>query len=67
MQCVLNLTVQFFTVYLGLWIAQTVKDFLNYDLPRLTELMLDAQATVALCTVLAFLFVGTPMRAPFSR
>merc|ERR1719191_2588204 len=30
MQCVINLTVQFFTVYLGLWIAQTAKDFLNY-------------------------------------
>jgi len=63
MQCVINLTVQFFTVYLGLWIAQTVKDFLNYDLPRLTELMLDAQATVAFCPMLAILFVGTRMRA----
>merc|ERR1719395_368168 len=63
MQCVINLTVQFFTVYLGLWIAQTVKDFLNYDLPRLKELMLDAQATVAFCPMLAILFVGTRMRA----
>merc|ERR1719178_558358 len=63
MQCVINLTVQFFTVYLGLWIAQTVKDFLNYDLPRLTELMLDAQATIAFCPMLAILFVGTRMRA----
>jgi len=63
MQCVINLTVQFFTVYLGLWIAQTVKDFLSYDLPRLTELMLDAQATIAFCPMLAILFVGTRMRA----
>merc|ERR1719398_601771 len=63
MQCVINLTVQFFTVYLGLWIAQTVKDFLNYDLPRLTELMMDAQATIAFCPMLAILFVGTRMRA----
>jgi len=36
MQCVINLTVQFFTVYLGLWIAQTVKDFLQWELPRLS-------------------------------
>merc|ERR1719443_172958 len=63
MQCVINLTVQFFTVYLGLWIAQTVKDFLNYDLPRLTELMADAQATISFCPMLAILFVGTRMRA----
>merc|ERR1719456_666455 len=29
MQCVVNLTVQYFTVYLGLWIAQTAKDFVG--------------------------------------
>merc|ERR1719498_377652 len=63
MQCVLNLTVQFFTVYLGLWIAQTVKDFFGYPLPRLTELMEDAKATIAFCPMLAILFVGTRMRA----
>merc|ERR1719217_254524 len=63
MQCVINLTVQFFTVYLGLWIAQTVKDFFGYPLPRLTELMEDAKATIAFCPMLAILFVGTRMRA----
>merc|ERR1719389_1467386 len=63
MQCVINLTVQFFTVYLGLWIAQTVKDFFGYPLPKLTQLMQDAQATVAFCPMLAILFVGTRMRA----
>merc|ERR1719379_2062637 len=63
MQCVINLTVQFFTVYLGLWIAQTAKDFLGWDLPRVTELMQDAQATIAFCPMLAILFVGTRMRA----
>merc|ERR1719399_1842926 len=63
MQCVINLTVQFFTVYLGLWIAQTAKDFLTWDLPRLTELMENAQATIAFCPMLAILFVGTRMRA----
>merc|ERR1719224_167777 len=39
MQCVINLTIQFFTVYLGLWIAQTAKDFLQMELPRVSELM----------------------------
>jgi len=63
MQCVINLTVQFFTVYLGLWIAQTAKDFLGMELPRLTELMADAQATISFCPMLAILFVGTRMRA----
>merc|ERR1719327_755486 len=63
MQCVINLTVQFFTVYLGLWIAQTAKDFLQWNMIRLTELMLDAQATISFCPMLAILFVGTRMRA----
>merc|ERR1719487_529793 len=27
MQCVINLTVQFFTVYLGIWIAETVRNY----------------------------------------
>merc|ERR1719174_2166164 len=63
MKCVINLTVQFFTVYLLLWVAQTTKDFLNYEMKRLTELMLAAQATVAFCPMLAILFVGTRMRA----
>merc|ERR1719465_116210 len=63
MQCVINLTVQYFPVYLGLWIAQTVKDFLQWDFKRLTELMLDAQATIQFCPMLAILFVGTRMRA----
>merc|ERR1719265_2443113 len=34
MKCVINLTVQFFFVYLGLWIAQTAKDFLGMQLPK---------------------------------
>merc|ERR1719271_1114833 len=63
MQCVINLTVQFFVVYLGLWIAQTAKDFLQMDFPRVSELMMDAKATIAFCPMLAILFVGTRMRA----
>merc|ERR1719258_416627 len=34
MKCVINLTVQFFFVYLGLWIAQTAKDFLGMQLTK---------------------------------
>merc|ERR1719450_681682 len=63
MKCVINLTVQFFTVYLGLWIAQTCKDFLGMQLPLVTQLMQNCQATIGFCPMLAILFVGTRMRA----
>merc|ERR1719262_471858 len=63
MQCVINLTVQFFTVYLLIWIAQTTKDFLGWELRRVSELMENAKATIAFCPMLAILFVGTRMRA----
>jgi len=63
MQCVINLTVQFFTVYLLLWIAQTAKDFLKWELPKVTQLMENAKATIMFCPMLAILFVGTRMRA----
>merc|ERR1719159_1939320 len=63
MQCVINLTVQFFIVYLLLWIAQTAKDFLGWELRRVSELMENAKATIAFCPMLAILFVGTRMRA----
>merc|ERR1719240_728920 len=63
MQCVVNLTVQYFTVYLMLWIGQTAKDFLGWELRRVSELMENAKATIAFCPMLAILFVGTRMRA----
>merc|ERR1719326_409746 len=63
MKCVINLTGQFFTVYFGLWICQTAKDFLGMQLPKLYQLMENAQATIAFCPMLAILFVGTRMRA----
>merc|ERR1719161_3401046 len=63
MKCVINLTVQFFTVYLGLWIGQTAKDFLKWELPKLTQLMENAKLTINFCPMLAILFVGTRMRA----
>merc|ERR1719324_619348 len=63
MQCVINLTVQFFTVYLALWIAQTAKDFLGWEMRRVSELMENAKGTIQFCPMLAILFVGTRMRA----
>merc|ERR1719161_3195344 len=63
MKCVINLTVQFFVCYLGLWIAQTCKDFLKWELPMVGQLMENAQGTIQFCPMLAILFVGTRMRA----
>merc|ERR1719171_3428418 len=63
MQCVINLTVQFFTVYLMLWIAQTAKDFMGWEMRRGSELMENAKGTIQFCPMLAILFVGTRMRA----
>merc|ERR1719262_424700 len=63
MKCVINLTVQFFTVYLLLWVAQTAKDFLGMALPRVSQLMENAKCTIQFCPMLAILFVGTRMRA----
>merc|ERR1719240_1920028 len=54
MKCVINLTVQFFVCYLGLWIAQTAKDYMQMELPKVT---------IQFCPMLAILFVGTRMRA----
>jgi hypothetical protein len=68
MQCVMNLTVQFFFVYLMLWLFVTVKqftstpalhDFLNIAIPTLDS----AKATVQFCPMLSILFVGLRMRA----
>merc|ERR1719269_72703 len=66
MQCVMNLTVQFFFVYLMLWVCVTVKQFtsgldsvLDIAIPTLDS----AKATVQFCPMLSILFVGLRMRA----
>jgi hypothetical protein len=66
MQCVMNLTVQFFFVYLMLWVSVTVKQFtsgmdsvLDIAIPTLDS----AKATVQFCPMLSVLFVGLRMRA----
>merc|ERR1719378_64497 len=65
MKCVINLTVQFFTVYLGIWIAETVRNYVGtyWILPKLSSLMENAKGTINFCPMLAILFVGTRMRA----
>merc|ERR1719272_172618 len=65
MKCVVNLTVQFFTVYLFIWIAETVRNFIGLVemMNRVSELMENAKGTINFCPMLAILFVGTRMRA----
>merc|ERR1719506_3332576 len=65
MQCVMNLTIQFFFVYLLLWIFVTVRqfsgesDFLNIAITTLDS----GRATVQFCPMMSILFVGLRMRA----
>merc|ERR1719158_1323843 len=63
MQCVINLTVQFFICYLLIWIATTVKEFTGFEWHFITNTMENAKGTIAFCPMLAILFVGTRMRA----
>jgi len=63
MQCVINLTVQFFLIYLVIWIGITLKEFTGFEWALLTQTMENAKATVQFCPMLAILFVGTRMRA----
>jgi len=63
MQCVINLTVQFFFIYLMLWISISVKEFTQQEWALLTQTMENAKLTVQFCPMLAILFVGTRMRA----
>jgi len=66
MQCVMNLTIQFFFVYLLLFVFVTLKQFtsgmsgfLDIAIPTLDS----ARATVQFCPMLSILFVGLRMRA----
>merc|ERR1719408_1157988 len=63
MQCVINLTVQFFVIYVVLWIGITVKEFTGFEWHFITNAMENAKGTIAFCPMLAILFVGTRMRA----
>merc|ERR1719487_2123548 len=63
MQCVINLTVQFFICYILIWVATTVKELTGYELHFISNTMENAKGTLAFCPMLAILFVGTRMRA----
>merc|ERR1719460_1063807 len=67
MQCVINLTVQFFFVYFMLWVCNTVREFLGFAngwmITLLSDTMDSAKGTINYCPMLAILFVGTRMRA----
>merc|ERR1719161_422674 len=63
MQCVINLTVQFFTVFLLIWVCITVKEFTGFEMHFISNAMENAKGTIAFCPMLAILFVGTRMLA----
>merc|ERR1719263_561373 len=63
MQCVINLTFQFFFVYGMIWACVTLKEFTGFEWSLLTQTMENAKGTIMFCPMLAILFVGTLMRA----
>jgi len=65
MQCVMNLTVQYFFIYLCLWICITCQQFLGSSpFWDKTIAIFDAgRATVMFAPMLSMLFIGTRMRA----
>lgn len=67
MQCVMNLTIQYFTIYLGLMICNTVKQFMTDGHPvivdRIYNICEAASGTVMFAPMLSMLFIGARMRA----
>jgi len=63
MQCVINLTFQFFFVYIWIWAAITVKEFTGFEWALLTQTMENCKGVVMFCPMLSILFVGTRMYA----
>merc|ERR1719298_244548 len=63
MQCVINLTVQFFVVYTLIWVAVTVKEFTGWEWHFITNSMENAKGTIVFCPMLSILFVATRLRA----
>merc|ERR1719217_937812 len=62
MACVMNLTVQYFTVYLGLFICITVKQFSGGG-TFMIQILEAGQKTVMFAPMLSMLFIGCRMRA----
>jgi len=65
MQCVMNLTVQYFTIYLALFVCITIKQFSpNLAIMDFFIAVFEAgQKTVMFAPMLAMLFIGARMRA----
>jgi len=63
MQCVINLTTQYFFVYLMIWVGVSIKEFTGKSWLLLTNTMESARGTIQFCPMLSILFVGTRMRA----
>lgn len=64
MICVMNLTIQYFFVYIVLYVLVTVRQFAGPDVLTKTINAFDAaRGTVMFCPMLCILFVGLRMRA----
>merc|ERR1719316_1808403 len=65
MQCVLNLSFQYFLIYALLWVFITVEDFTSGapNLEKAKEAIESAKSTVQFAPMLAVLFIATRMRA----
>jgi hypothetical protein len=64
MQCVLNLSFQYFLIYFLLWVFTTVEDFFpSFNLSAIKDAIESAKSTVQFAPMLAVLFIGTRMRA----
>merc|ERR1719337_161821 len=64
MQCVMNLTLQYFTIYLVLFVCITVKQFTNMEiLGYVISIFESARMTVMFAPMLSMLFIGARMRA----
>jgi len=64
MNCVMNLTGQYFFVYTGIYIISTVRQFAGpLVLTKAGKTFDSAKATVMFCPMLSILFIGLRMRA----
>merc|ERR1719230_2446642 len=64
MQCVINLSFQYFLIYLLVWVFYTVKHFSGYSgLDTVSDAVESAKATVQFAPMLSVLFIATRMRA----
>jgi hypothetical protein len=63
MQCVINLSFQYFLIYILLWIFITVEDFTTIDLTFVRDAVESAKTTVQFAPMLCVLFIATRMRA----